>query len=235
MNICTHPLNVTTYPINIIFQCEIYIIKSLRRHLSLSIPLSLFFYFFSCLFVLFPYAAQVLAPDRIIQEIIRIIIITTTTTIIIISMVKEMVTAVNRSIQIKYLAIPIVDHHNRINHGKIYLFLHQIQRLVVLINHNNLAAASIHRHQTNIRLEEIRIQAVLPHHIRYHLHLACPHRILHTIFIRGQQLISQVCWINFCTTNKADDEMPLQQCMLIGNNLHTLSFLAFVISWLDSY
>lgn len=231
----THSLTFTSSLTNIIFQCEIYIIKSYRRHLFLSFSVFLLL-FFSWLFVFFPYAAQVLALDRIIQEIIRIIT-TTTTTIIIISMVKEMVTAVNRSIQIKYLAVQMVDHHNRTNHGKIYQFLHQIQHLVMVNSHNNLAAASFRRHQT-IRLMEIHIQTVSLQTVsllKFRLPLVYPHRILRIISIQDQQHINQVYWINFCTTNKADDEMPLQQCMLIGNNLHTLSFLAFLMFWLDSY
>lgn len=153
-------------------------------------------------------------------------------------MVKEMVTVANRLIQIKYLVIQIVDHRNRTNHGKIYQYFNQIQHLVMVNNLNNLTAASIYRHQTNIHLVEIHIQTVshqtvFPH--KFRLPLVYPLRIPRIIYIQDQQHISQVCWINFCTTNKGDDEMPLQQCMLIGNNLHTLSFLAFVISWLDLY
>lgn len=151
------------------------------------------------------------------------------TTIILAHTVRRTRTAAIPSIRTKYLAIQIVNR-KRINRGTAYRYSIPIQQLVTSLQFIQLHKISHNTHRIRHKFQTVSI------HFKCHSHLVHRHPVHSKISsIRDQQRANQACSINFFITNKADDEMPAQHSIILGNNHRSLSFLAFVMFWLVSY
>lgn len=131
-----------------------------------------------------------------------------------------------QSIPIKYLAIRIVSH-NQISRGVIYRFSqipHRIHRIHSKHCIHKRHSIIQHKIMAQIIYSAFWIRTNCNRNSR--MRSVCRHHKAQSCIDRPP--VNPVCWINSYTTNRADEEMLLHQCMTSCDRM-SFSLLAFVM------